>query len=126
MRKILDKIFSNSKWCVLIPILVAMCIYLAYILFGNYNTKVDAVLALPIISVFWFFGVFLVLYIQIKNTMCPEWFLNLFELIVMLVSGIYAISSIVRFFISGYLDYGLCIGLLTYSSVCWAHSKRTK
>ncbi len=128
MRRILDKMFCNKKWCMLIPILIAMLIYLLFILFANTDNKINSIIALPIISALWFFGSFLVVYIQVKNTMCPEWFLNLFEFIVTIGFGIYAISSIVLFLISGFgtLDYGLCMGLLTYSSVCWAHSKRTK
>ena len=105
-----------------------MLIYLLFILFSNTDNKINSIIVLPIISAFWFFGSFLVVYIQVKNTVCPEWFLNLFEFIVTIGFGIYAISSIVQFLISGFqnLDYGLCMGLLTYSSVCWAHSKRTK
>lgn len=128
MKRILDKMFFNKKWCILIPILIAMLIYVLFILFANKGNKVDTIIALPIISAVWFFGSFLVVYIQIRNTMCPEWFLNVFEFIVIVGFGVYAISSIVRFLISGFqnLDYGLCMGLLTYSSVCWAHSKRIK
>ena len=127
MRKILDKMFCNKKWCMLIPILIAMLIYLLFILFAKTDNKINFMIALPIISALWFFGSFLVVYIQFKNTMCPEWFLDLFELIVTICFGIYAIISFMQFLISGFqnLDYGLCIGLLTYSSVCWAHSKRT-
>ena len=127
MRSIFDKMFCNKKWCMLIPILIAMLIYLLFVLFANTDNKINSIIALPIISALWFFGSFLVVYIQVKNTMCPEWFLNLFELIVTAGFGVYAISSIVQFIISGFqnLDYGLCMGLLTYSSVCWAHSKRT-
>lgn len=128
MRRILDKMFGNKKWCMLIPILIAMLIYLLFILFASTDNKINSMIAFPIISAFWFFGSFLVVYIQVKNTKCPEWFLNLFELIVIIGFGIYAISSIVQFIISGFqnLDYGLGMGLLTYSSVCWAHSKRIK
>ena len=128
MRKILDKMFSNKKLCMLIPILIAMLVYLLFILFSNMDNKINSIIALPIISAFWYFGSFLVIYIQVKNTMCPEWFLNLFELMVTVGFGVYAISSMVQFIISGFqnLDYGLCLGLLTYSSVCWAHNKRTK
>ena len=128
MRKILDKMFCNKKLCMLIPILIAMLVCLLFILFSNMDNKINSIIALPIISAFWYFGSFLVIYIQVKNTMCPEWFLNLFELMVTVGFGVYAISSMVQFIISGFqnLDYGLCLGLLTYSSVCWAHNKRTK
>ena len=128
MRKTLDKMFCSKKWCMLIPILMATLTYLLFILFANTDHKINSIIAFPIISIIWFFGSFLVVYILVKNTICPEWFLNLFELIVTAGFGVYAIISMVLFILSGFqkLDYGLCMGLLTYSSVCWAHSKRAK
>jgi len=128
MRKILDKIFCNKRWCTLIPILLAETVYLLFVLFGSSDNKINAALKLPIISALCFLTVFLVVYTQVKNTMCPEWFLNLFELIVTFSSGLYATISIVKFFASGFqnLNFGLCMGLMTYSAVCWAHSKRIK
>ena len=36
--------------------------------------------------------------------------------------------GIISFVIRGFqnFDYGLCLGLVTYSALSWAHSKRTK
>ena len=58
----------------LIPILIAMLIYLLFVLFANTDNKINSIIALLIISALWFFGSFLVVYIQVKNTMCSEWF----------------------------------------------------
>lgn len=66
--------FCNRKWCILIPILIAMLIYLLFVLFANTDNKINSIIALLIISALWFFGSFLVVYIQVKNTMCSEWF----------------------------------------------------
>ena len=125
--KILDRMFCNKKWCMLIPALIAMFIYLLFILFSNTDNKINSIIAIPIISAAWFFGSFLVVYMQVKNPICPQWFLDLFELIVIVGFGTYAIISALRFITGGFqnLDYGLCMGLLTYSSVCWAHSMRS-
>jgi hypothetical protein len=126
MRKFLDKILCKKKWCMLVPILVAACIYLLFIILGESDNKLRAILTFPILSALCFFGVFLVVYAQVKNKMCPEWFLNLFELAVIFASAFYIIKNIVQFFVSGCqnLDFGLCLGLMMYSAVCWAHSKR--
>ena len=126
MRKILDKMFCNKKLSILLPIIVAMVTYVLLILFGNSNNKLDTLLALPIISVFWFFGVYFIVLIQVKNTSCPEWFLNLFEFFLITVLGINAIVSAVKLVMGGFkdLDFSLCIGLITFSAVSWAHSKR--
>ena len=127
MRKILDKMFCNKKLSILLPIIVAMVTYVLLILLGNSNNnKLDTLLALPIISVFWFFGVYFIVLIQVKNTSCPEWFLNLLELFLVTVLGINAIVSTVELVLGGFkdLDFSLCIGLITFSAVSWAHSKR--
>ena len=128
MKKMLDKMFCNKKLSILIPILIAVVIYLLFILFGNSDNKLNTIIALPIISAIWFFGVFFIMLIQVKNTLCPEWFLNFFELIVIIIFGICAIFSTVHFISSGFcdLEFGLCMGLLTFSAVSWVHNKRKK
>lgn len=126
MRKILDKLFCNKKLGIFIPILIAIIVYLLFVVFGNSDDKLNAVIAAPLISVFWFFGIFLVVFVQVKNPTCPEWFLNLFELMITIITGIYGIISVIQFFADGCqnLDFGLCAGLVTYGSMCWLHSKR--
>ena len=60
--------------------------------------------------------------------MCPEWFLNLFELLAIIVFGVYAIIGAISFVVSGFQNFniGICLGFITYSAISWAHSKRTK
>ena len=79
MRKILDKMFENKKLSILIPILVSVLLYLLFIIFGVAEDKMNIIIATPIASVFWFFGAFLVVYIQVKNKRCPEGFLNFID-----------------------------------------------
>ncbi len=128
MRKILDKMFCNKKMCIFIPMVIFGIMYLLFVIFSKVDNKTETILTVPIISAFWFFGVFFVVLLQVKNTLCPEWFLNLFEFLTIVIFGIYAIFSIIQFIVSGFqvLNFGLCMGLLTYSAVSLAHSKRTK
>ena len=58
--------------------------------------------------------------------MCPEWFLNLFELLATIVFGIYAIVGVVSFIVSGFQNFnvGICLGFVVYSAISWAHSKK--
>lgn len=111
-----------------VPIATAILVYLLFVFFGVSKDKTNMVIMTPILSVFWFFGVFLIIFIQVKNTSCPEWFLNIFELSATIFFGIYAIAGIISFLITGFqnFDYGLCSGLVTYSAVSWVHSKRIK
>ena len=128
MRKILDKLFGNKKLSLIIPFAIALLMYLLFILFGTVQDKVNLMITTPIVSVVGFFGIFLVVFIQVKNPMCPEWFLNLYELLATIIFGIYAIVGAVSFVASGfqYFNIGICLGFVTYSAISWAHSKRTK
>ena len=126
MRKFLDKILCKKKWCMLVPILVAACIYLLFIIFGEADNKLRVITTFFLLSALCFVCVFLVVYAQVKNKMCPDWFLALFELIVISVTGLFAVITIVQFFAGGCqnLDFAPCIGPITYSAVCLADSKR--
>ena len=128
MRKILDKMFENRKLSILIPILVSVLLYLLFIIFGVAEDKMNIIIATPIASVFWFFGAFLVVYVQVKNKSCPEGFLNFVEFVATLFFGICSIVDAISVVISGFQNFTpiTAAGLLTYASIAWAHSKRTK
>ena len=128
MRKILDKLFGNKKLSLIIPFAIALLMYLLFVLFGTVQDKVNLMITTPIVSVVGFFGIFLVVFIQVENPMCPEWFLNLYELLATIIFGIYAIVGAVSFVASGFQNFniGICLGFVTYSAISWAHSKRTK
>lgn len=128
MRKLLDKMFGNKKLSLFVPMAIALIIYLLFVFFGTAEDKTDLMIKTPIVSAFWFFGVFLVVFVQVKNSRCPEWFLNLCELMATIFFGIHAIVGAVTFFASGFqsFDLGICLGIVTYSAISWAHSKRTK
>ncbi len=87
----------------------------------------NIIIATPIISVFWFFGAFLIVYIQVKNKNCPEDFLNLFEFAVAVFFGIHSIVDAISVVISGFQNFTplTAAGLLTYASFALAHGKRT-
>lgn len=76
MRKILDKLFQNKKLSIIIPILIAFIMYLLSGFFAEAEDKIDLIITTPICCAVWFFGVFLIIFVQVKNSACPEWFLN--------------------------------------------------
>ena len=127
MKKILDKMFGNKKLSFIVPIAIALLMYLLFILFGRAEDKIDLMIETPIVSIIGFFGIYLVVFLQVKNPMCPEWFLNLVELLFAICLGSFAVIRIVSFVISGFqnFDIVICLGLITYSAISWAHSKRT-
>ena len=128
MRKILDKMFENKKLSILIPILVSASFYLLFIIFGVAEDKTDIIIGTPIATVSWFFGVFFVIYVQIKNKRCPEGLLNFAEFAATLFFGISSVVHAILVVTSGFQTFNPITSavLLTYASIAWAHSKRTK
>ena len=128
MRKLLDRMFAKKKLSFFIPLLVSALLYLLFIMFGVTEDKMNIIIATPIASAFWFFGVFLVVYIQVKNRKCPDVFLNFVEIFATLFFGVYSIVDAISVVISGFQNFTpiTSAGLLTYASISWAHSKRIK
>ena len=128
MRKILDKLFENKKLAFWLPIAFATLVYLLFLLFGTAEDKNELLIAIPVVTIFWLFGSFLVVFVQVKNPRCPEWFLNFGELLFTVVFVGYSIIDVFTFIISGFQNFSpmICAGIVTYSSISWAHNKRTK
>lgn len=127
MRRILDKMFEK-KITISIPIIFSLFLYLLYILFGTGDEKNNMILLLPLMGVFWYFGVFFVIYIQIKNPLCPEKTLDFFELVSAFFFGIGSIVYVIIFFVSKMQIYAgvmAPIACLSFSAISFAHSKRT-
>ena len=122
MRKILDTLFHNKKLSIGIPILIATVLYLLFIVFGMAEDKINLMITTPIVSIVVFFGVFALVLVQIKNTLCPAWFLNLFEFLLV----VFAVVQTISFVMSGFQNFTpmLCLGPVFFSAVSWAHSKR--
>ena len=128
LRKLLDKMFGNKKLSFMIPMILALLIYLLFVLFGTAENKINLMIVTPIVSIICFLGVFFVVYVQVKNSMCPDWFLNLFEFLITIIFGGYAIIAVLSFIISGFQNFnvGMCIGFVAYSAISLAHNKRMK
>ena len=128
MRKILDKMFENKKLAFWLPIIFATLVYLLFLLFGTVEDKNELLIATPVATVFWLFGSFLVVFVQVKNPRCPEWFLNFCELMAVVVFTVSGLIGAISFVISGFQNFSpsICVGIITYSSISWAHNKRIK
>ena len=128
MRKILDKMFENKKLAFWLPIIFATLVYLLFLLFGTVEDKNELLIATPVATVFWLFGSFLVVFVQVKNPRCTEWFLNFCELMAVVVFTVSGLIGAISFVISRFQNFSplICAGIITYSSISWAHNKRTK
>ena len=127
MKRVLDKMYQNKKITIFMPIIISIILYLLFVLFGSCDEKNSLIIIAPIISIIWYFGSFLVIYVQVKNPMCPKRFLDFFEIISSFIFIIAAIVSIVSIFVSGMKDFTplTTASCLTCSSISWAHSKRS-
>ena len=126
MRKLLDTLYGNHKLSIFVPLALAGLFYLLFVLFGIEQDKLNTVIATPVVSTVWFFGVNFIIYIQVKRESCHDWFIDVFELLITIVFGIYTIIGIWTFISSGLHSFNMsiCLGLVTYSAIAWAHSKR--
>ena len=125
MREFLDKIFNNRKATIFIPIIIALLIYILLILFSTGEERNTYAIMVPFISVFCYFGVFFVIYIQIKNPLCPKKFLDFFEVLATIVSSIAAVLFTISGLINDIQDLVFVIlACLVFSSLSWVHSKR--
>ena len=128
VRKILDKLFENKKLAFWLPILFAALVYLLFVLFGTAEDKNELLIVTPIVTVIWFLFTFLGIFFQVKNSRCPEWFLNFIELLLTLVFVGFSVIDACSFIITGFQNYDpvICAGIVTYSSISLAHNKRVK
>ena len=128
MRKILDKMFGNKKLAFWIPIAFATLVYLLFLLFGTAEDKNELLISTPIVTLLWLFGIFFIVFVQVKNPRCPEWFLNFAELMSVVIFALSGFIEVISFVISGFQNFSplICLGIITYSSISWAHNKRTK
>lgn len=126
MRSIIDRLFKSKKLSHIIPLSIACLEYMLFLIFGVSEEKSSLTVVTPIVCAVWYFGIFLVIYAQVRNKRCPEAFLNLAILLPTVVFGIYSIVGTVLFIISGFQSFNflICAATITYSALSLAHSKR--
>lgn len=127
MRKFLDTILG-SKWAIFIPLICATALVILFLIFGKTDNMLKEVAYTLLLSTVWFFGVFFIHFMQIKNPSCPETFQNVFMFCAIVIFGFIGIFDIFSFFASGCKDFNATInvGPLTYAATAFAYSKRKK
>lgn len=126
MRNLLDRLFSNRKAAIIVPIITAAVMYLLFVLFGQVEDKINWIWMIPIFSAICYGSGYFVLWIQLKNPFCSDWFLDLAELLCLAVFGLGAVSFMLRFLVNmatGFVPM-LCPAILTWSAVALVDGKR--
>lgn len=126
MRKLLDRIFSNRKAAIIVPLVTAAVMYLLFVLFGQGADKMELLLVVPFVSVFWYGGVYFIFWIQTKNPACLEWFFDFAELMALVVFGLGSVSFGLQFLVNmaNNFVFSLCPGIITWSAIALVHGKR--
>ena len=127
MRAVLDRLFYHRKLSIIIPWVTVGLVCFLFLLFGSAENKGSTLMAMLIVTVFWFFGTFFMILFLIKVTSAPGWFLNLFSLAATIFFVGCGIIETISFVFSGFetLNPATCAGLITYAAVSWAHNRRT-
>ena len=126
MRNLLDRLLSNRRASIIWPLVTAAAMYLLFVLFGQGENKMEWLILVPLVSLFWYWGVYFVFWIQLKNPMCPEKFLDFVELTALLFFGAGAVWFMLIFLLNpatGFIPT-LCPAIITWSSIALLHGKR--
>lgn len=128
MKILLDSLFKYNKFSIIFPVLMSVAVCLLFAVFGDSADKFKTIASTAVLSVVWYFGVFLVLFVQVKNPSCPEWFLNFLEFLITFLFSAYGLVSTILFLVSRCQNFniGMCLAIVTYSSAAWIHGKRQK
>ncbi len=126
IRKALDSLFKNKKLALITPIISAIVIYILFVLFYQGADKSTLLILTPIVSAIAYAGIYLVFFIQLKNPMCPSRFLDVFELLALIVFGLGSVTNLISFITNMNENFSviICIGMIVWSVVSLIHNKR--
>ncbi len=126
MRFLLDTIFKCKRLAVILPIITALIFgILGYFLSDSFGADVDNLWLLPLYMLCAFAVTFLLLFGIMSIKYCPGWYVNTFELLILLGTGISAITQIVNFFIDFQtFSSSMPICITCWSAVSVAHNRR--
>ena len=128
LRGFLDKVFDYPYIKIAAVAGIALVCFLLFVLFGESEQKSQMLLSVAVVTPIVFFGVCMVIWIQIKNPMCPSGFLDFVELMFLVVMIIGLITQTISFIIDIRHGYTVSQSMIS-SALCgltFIHSKRTR
>ncbi len=126
MRFLLDTVFKCKRLAVILPIITALIFgILGYFLSDSFGADVNNLWLLPLYMLCAFVITFFLLFGIMSIKMCPGWYVDTFELLILLGTGISAITQIVNFFIDiQTFSSSMPICITCWSAVSVAHNRR--
>lgn len=128
LRVFLDKVFAKPTIKIALLLFLAVSSYLLFALFGQGEDKRTPLIGIPFLCVLVFGVVYLLLWVQLKNPLCPAKFLNLFEVIFLIGLLICTVSLTVQFLSDlrfGY-TFSLPCCLCALAGLTLFHSRRNR
>lgn len=126
LRFLLDTIFKCKKLAAILPIITALVFgVLGYFLSEPFGADINNLWRFPL----YMLCAFVIVYFLLRGLMalrnCPGWYLDTVELLIILGTGISAITQIVTFFIDfNSFSTSMPICITCYSAVSMAHNRR--
>ena len=126
LRRALDRVFG-SKVTLYALIGVALGSWLLYLLTGGWQADRELALLTPLTMVIGGGGGFLVFYLQVRNPMCPDRFLDWAELLMLSVFGLETLMLLLTFFANMPEGFSFTISAAPASilGVALAHRRRS-
>lgn len=126
MRFLLDSVFKCKRLAVILPIITALLFgILGYFLSDSFGGDANNLWLLPLYMLCAFLITFFLLFGIMSVKMCPGWYVDTFELLILLGTGISAITQLINFFIDFQtFSSSMPICMTCWSAVSVAHNRR--
>ena len=125
LRFLLDTLFACKRLAIIIPLATALVFALLGYFLSDAYSDINTLWKIPL----YMLSAFIIVYWLLRGIMsikfCPGWYVDTLELLILLGTGISAITQIINFFIDFQsFSSSLCICVTCWSAVSVAHNRR--
>lgn len=126
LRFLLDKLFACKRLAIILPLITALIFgILGFLLCDSFGADINNLWLLPLYMLCAFLITFLLLFGIMSIKYCPGWYVDTFILLILLGTGISAITQMITFFIDFQtFSTSLCVCVTCWSAVSAAHNRR--
>lgn len=126
LRFLLDKLFACKRLAIVLPLITALIFgILGYLLCDSFGADINNLWRFPLYMLCAFIITYFLLFGIMSIKYCPGWYVDTFILLVVLGTGISAITQMISFFIDFQtFSTSLCVCITCQSAVSLAHNRR--
>lgn len=125
--KLLNFVFKNKPISLVLPLILGIFAYVPTLLsYADDFENRSLILKDLIIAICWYFGVFLILSMLARIKNCPDWYIDNFELLLLVATAFSAIYQLANYIFGSISDLSSAcfVCIITWSAVSLAHNKR--